>query len=172
VENACIIYPLYTSETRDGPPYAPTPEFGYSFDGSRVRDLFVLMGQQNAILDHVAFPAQTAVIRVIVEDEWGRRTAAAFDIPVEALVYETPLVSANASKTRFYLVDRVSRVCHAVRSVVSAPYRLVTCSEACAIAPAERVFFCRQDDALVWGKGLCPVCFNLYTEEAPAGSPW
>ena len=155
IENACIVYPLYTSETTpDGIPYAPQAEQGYKYDPYHVHDLFELMVQQNAILDKDSFPAQNAVIRVVVEDEWGRLTKASFDIPVRPLLYETDYVPW-VSRTRFYLADKNSSIYHTVTSQASSPYILETCYKACGIHPDNRVFFCRESDAMASGRTRC-----------------
>jgi hypothetical protein len=161
VENACIVYPLYTSETtQDGRPYPPAPEPGYTYDAPRVHDLFELMVQQNAILDRDSFPVQTAVIRVVIEDEWSRQTSASFDISVRPLLYETAYVPW-ISRTRFCFADRASPVYHLVRSEASSPYLLLTCSEACGIDLGDCLFFCRESDATESGRQLCPQCAGL-----------
>jgi len=158
IENACIIYPLYTSETTpDGRPYAPTSEIGYAYDPSRAHDLFELMGQQNAILGDVAFPAQGAMIQVVVEDEWGRRTADSFNIPVRPLVYAT-YHQAWGSRTRFCFAEETSPYYHLVRSDSSRPYQLKTCPQGCATRLGNCLFFCREADAMAIGRQLCPLC--------------
>ena len=163
VENACVVYPVYTSETSDDErPYPPAPEPGYPFDAFRGHDLFALMAQQNAILHRVGFPAQTAVIRAVVEDDWGRLTTASFDIPVEELAYETVLVPGSHCKDRFFVAERTSHAYHVVTSDISDPYRLSTCTSACAIPASERVFFCRESDAVASGRELCPLCSSLH----------
>jgi hypothetical protein len=158
IDNACIVYPLYTSETTyDGIPYAPREESGYKYDPYHVHDIFELMVQQNAILDIESFPSQDAVIKVVIEDEWGRLTRASFDIPVRSLSYETVYVPWN-TRTRFYMADKHSTIYYAVTSKASSPYDLETCYRACAIYPDNWVFFCRESDAIESGRTRCPLC--------------
>ena len=77
-ENACIVYPTNTYEpSTNGTPYAPSPEEGYSHDTIQNRSVF----------KQVPFPAQTAIIRVVVRDNFGRLTSAEFEIPVLELAY-------------------------------------------------------------------------------------
>jgi hypothetical protein len=161
VENACIVFPLYTSETtQDGLPYPPINEQGYTYDPYRVHDLFELMGQHNAILDIPAFPAQEASIHVVIEDEWGRHTSASFDIPVLPLVYETNY-SPWGNRPRFYFADQSSNIYHQVNSRASSPYQLSTCSNACSLNIANCAYFCRDSDAFTLGLYPCPLCFGL-----------
>jgi hypothetical protein len=119
------------------------------------------MAQQNAILDVDSFPTQNAVIRVVVKDEWGRLTTASFDIPVRPLSYVTDpgigFVPWN-SRTRFYVADKNSNVYHAVTSQASSPYLLETCYKDCGIHPNNRVFFCRESDAIASGRTRCSLC--------------
>jgi len=162
VENACIVYPLYTSETTpDGRPYAPTSEAGYTYDPSRVHDLFELMAQQNAILNDAAFPAQDATIRIVIEDEWGRQTAASFHIPVRPLVYVTNY-EPWGTRTRFYFADRTSSFYHLVWSKASSPYQLITCSEGCPAGLEDCVFFCRESDVIGTSRQICPLCAGTH----------
>lgn len=72
-EDACIVYPTSTYEiASNGLPYSPTAAEGYMHDGIQNRSLFI----------SITFPAQTATIRVVVEDDFGRLTTAEFAIPV------------------------------------------------------------------------------------------
>lgn len=161
VDSACIVYPLYTSETTaDGRPYAPGPEVGYAYDPLRVHDLFELMEQHNAILNMPAFPAQDAVIRVVVEDEWGRQTTASFHIPVRPLVYTTNY-DPWGTRTRFYFADRTSTYYHLVWGKASSPYRLTTCSEGCGVDLENCLFFCHESEVIGTGRRLCPLCAGM-----------
>jgi len=161
VENACIVYPLYTSETtEDGIPYAPAPELGYPYDPLHNHDVFELMSQQNAILNDVAFPAQSAVIQVVVEDEWQRRTSASFEIPVRPLVYNTPY-HPWTYRARFFFADPASSVYHAAFSHSRDPYALSTCPSACGLELDSCILFCRESDAIASGRGLCPACGDI-----------
>ena len=140
-ENACIVYPLYTSEEApDGLPYPPFPEEGYPSDPMRrIHDLYY----------GITFPAQQATIRVVVEDEWRRRTAASFEIPVEAQVYDDSNPAAGYTKVVFY-----------VSSTSSTIFHLSTSRDVCQISEADRVFFRSESAALRAGKVPCGTCFG------------
>jgi hypothetical protein len=141
-ENACVVYPLYTGETTaQGRPYAPAPEEGYAYDVARVRDVF---GQ-------ATFPAQSAAIRAVVQDEWGRLTATSFEIPVEAARYGGRSGSATDYKEIvFYVASRNSQIYH--RS---------TCDAVCPIPQQDRLYFCNQGNAEASGRQPSPDCFGV-----------
>ena len=127
-ENACIVYPAYTGEIApNGLPYAPAPEDGYTYDPYRVRTLY----------HAVAFPAQTGKIHVTVEDDWGRRTSASFEVPIGALA----LASDYGDPTEYE--DAVLYVAE----VGASEYHLSTCPYACSIAPSKRLYFAEQRNA-------------------------
>ena len=140
-ENACIVYPLYTSEAApDGLAYPPFPEEGYPTDPQRrLHDLYY----------GIAFPAQQATIRVVVEDEWRRRTAASFESPVEAQVDDNSDPADDYTKVVFY-----------VSSTSSTIFHLSTSQDVCQISPADRVFFRSESAALRAGKVPCDTCFG------------
>jgi len=142
VENACIVYPLYSAETAsNGRPYAPAPEDGYIYDAARVRDIF----------QQVEFPAQSAKIQVVVEDDWGRLTSGSFEISVEAGVYGGGSGSAtDYRKAVFYVASRTSPLYH--RS---------TCDAVCQIPKQDRLYFCGQENAEASGKKPAPDCFGV-----------
>jgi len=141
-DNACIVYPLYTGELApDGRPYPPAPEQGYTVDTARVRNVF----------DRVEFPAQSATVSVVVEDEWGRQVAASFDVPVEAAVYLTEgKPPTDYSKLVFYVASRISRL-----------YHLSTCVEVCGIRAADRLYFSSEASASAAGRERCPACLGV-----------
>jgi hypothetical protein len=87
---------FYTAEIAgNGTPYAPHPEDGYACDTSQVRETY----------NRVALPAQTATIVIVVKDEWGRRTSAAFPIPVRANPYSAGESASDPDETVFYVAD-------------------------------------------------------------------
>ncbi len=149
-ENACIVYPLYTSEAApDGRPYPPIPEDGYPSDLlRRIHDLYY----------GLAFPAQQATIRVVVEDEWGRKTTASFEIPVEETKGRAtgdpsppphPDPPPDYRTAVFYVSSPTSTVYHRSNS-----------QEVCQISPADRIFFASQGTALESGRQPCTACFG------------
>lgn len=81
VDNACIVYPCYTSdEGPGGLPYPPRgmTEEGYPHDPYRDHNLYY----------GVAFPAQTARLTVSAVDSLGARTTETFTLPVSALPFD------------------------------------------------------------------------------------
>ncbi len=131
-ENACVIYPLYTSEEGpDGLPYAPAAEVGYLYDAIRNHNLY----------ESVSFPAQTATIYVTVEDQWGRETSASFEIPVAELDYRGDV--GDEYEAIFYVASQ-SRV---VGSGSDPIYHRSTCPAIAPIPRSLRVFFKTQEAA-------------------------
>ena len=81
VENACIVYPCYTSdEGPGGLPYPPRgmTEEGYPHDPYRDHNLYYGVG----------FPAQTARLVVSAVDSLGARATEVFTLPVSALPFD------------------------------------------------------------------------------------
>ncbi|MGD9676619.1 MAG: hypothetical protein AB7V19_08040 [Candidatus Bipolaricaulia bacterium] len=140
-ENACIVYPLYTAElASNGAPYAPRPEEGYVYSPARVREIY----------DGIGFPAQEATIEIVVEDEWGRRTSATFEIPLHATVYSTldgPVPEPDDAV--FFVADRLGVV-----------YHLRTCDLVCSISASSRTYYCAQQHAEDAGFTRCSVCLG------------
>jgi hypothetical protein len=141
-ENACLVYPLFTSEiASNGRPYAPEALPGYSYDGARNRNL--LLG--------VEFPEQTAVVRVVVEDDWGRQTSASFSFAVAATSFWDP---DGGNPTRFK--DAV----FFVSSRANAYYYRRDCVEVCSIPGPDRIYFASEANAEAAGKRRSPSCFG------------
>lgn len=147
-ENACIVYPLYTAELApNGRPYAPTAMPGYAFDGIRNRNL--LLG--------VEFPEQTATVRVVVEDDWGRRTEASFTFPVSATSFfdyaetggpphDKPTLFKDAV---FFVASRATK-----------EYHRRGCPSVCSIPAADRLYFASQENAEAAGHRRSLDCFG------------
>jgi len=147
-EDACIVYPTYTGELDPGGlPYAPAAESGYSYDPYHVRTLY----------HGVTFPAQTAQIRVTVEDEFGRRTSASFEIPVSTLTsnpgHGDPIDYRDAV---FYVAE-----------IGSPLYHISTCPVACSIAAGNRLYFAERRNAEAEGYQAHEGCLQS-TREGPA----
>jgi len=150
-ENACIVYPLFTSELApNGRPYAPEPLPGYTFDGARNRNL--LLG--------VEFPEQTATVRVVVEDDWGRLTEASFPFQVAATSFWDH-VSDGSQGDAPGGADKPTLFKNAV-FFVSDPrdpyYYRRDCPEVCAIPASERLYFSSEASAEAAGKRRSPDC--------------
>jgi hypothetical protein len=143
-ENACIVYPLYTGETApNGLPYAPAAEDGYIHDIARNRSVFY----------GVAFPAQSATITVVVEDEWGRLTAGSFEIPVQAVAYRQSSPGEHEDEpVEFELPDFF------VSARNETYYYPAWCSLVCRIPMADRIYFVSVGDAIAAGKQTCVDC--------------
>jgi len=138
-ENACIVYPTYTGEIASGGlPYAPSAESGYEYDPYHVRALY----------HAVTFPAQTGWIRVTVEDDWGRRTGASFDIPIGALALESDSGDATEYQDAVFYVAEIG----------SEVYHLSTCPYVCAIHPPNRLYFAERRNAEDAGRTPCDSC--------------
>ena len=137
--NACIVYPTRTFEhDGDGKPYAPAPELGYTVAALENRDVF----------DGITLPAQTATIRVLVEDDLGRLTSGSFEIPVDPLLFAT----AGSAPTTFdeavyYVADEDESV-----------YHEAWCDRVCRIPPADRIYFADERHASASGRVHCPYC--------------
>ncbi len=149
MENACLVYPLYTGEIApNGLPYAPEPLLSYSMDGVRNRN----------VMDGVRFPEQTATIRVVVEDEWKRRTEATFDIRVGAYAPGTPgrssLATGPKGSTPF------ESAAFFVSSRADSFYYRRDCPEVCGIPEAERIYFLSAENAEAAGKRRSSSCFG------------
>jgi hypothetical protein len=142
-DNACLVYPLYTAElAANGLPYAPEALTGYIHDGARNR---------NVLLD-VEFPEQTAVVTVVVEDDWGRRTSASFPFPVAATTF------SNVDDPHH---DRPTLFKNAVFFVSSrtGPYFYHRdCPEVCSIPGPDRLYFSSEANAEAAGKRRSPDC--------------
>lgn len=137
VSNACVVYPTYTGDLApDGLPYAPAAEDGYVYDTHRVRNLYY----------GVAFPPQTAWIHVTVEDAWGRRTGAAFEIPVSELIWKNS-DATDPDEVLFYVAGRNS-----------AFYCRSDCPQACAIPVQDRLYFRDPGSAEASGRRPDPRC--------------
>jgi hypothetical protein len=147
VNNACLVYPLYTAETAPtGRPYAPGPLPGYDYDSARNRN--VLVG--------VEFPEQTAAIIVVVEDDWGRRTSASFPVIVAASAFWDFADSGDAH-------DKPSLFKNAaffVSSPADSFYYRRDCPEVCGIPEAQRIYFLSAENAETAGKRRSPSCFG------------
>ena len=147
VDNACLVYPLYTAETAPtGRPYAPEALPGYDYDSARNRN--VLVG--------VEFPEQTAAILVVVEDDWGRRTSASFPVTVAASSFWD---SPNSGDTH----DNPSLFKNAaffVSSPADSFYYRRNCPEVCGIPEAERIYFLSAENAEAAGKRRSSSCFG------------
>ncbi len=149
-ENACLVYPLFTAEiASNGRPYAPEALPGYSYDGARNRNL--LLG--------VEFPAQTAVVRVVVADDWGRETGASFSFRVAATSFwdwegAPPTTPPRDKPTRF--TDAV----FFVSSRTNAYYYHRNCAEVCGIPGPDRIYFASEANAEAAGKHRSPSCFG------------
>lgn len=146
-ENACLVYPLYTTElASNGRPYAPEALPGYIYDGARNRN--VLLG--------VEFPEQTAAIIVVVEDDWGRQTSASFPFKVAATLFwdwggsdpddphDKPTLFKNAA---FF-----------VSSQADSFYYRRNCPEVCGIPGPDRIYFLSEENAEAAGKRRSPSC--------------
>ncbi len=149
-ENACLVYPLFTAEIApNGRPYAPEALPGYSYDGARNRNL--LLG--------VEFPAQTAVVTVVVEDDWGRETSASFPFQVAA----TPFWDFEGEDPEHPHHDKPTLFKNAVFFVSSHAdpyYYRRGCVEVCSIPGPDRLYFSSEANAEAAGKHRSPDCFD------------
>ncbi len=150
-DNACLVYPLYTAETApNGLPYPPQAMTGYTLDGARNRNC--LLG--------VEFPEQTAVIRVVVEDEWGRQTSASFSFPVAATSSweyvdpEDPSPPPHADITAF------ESAVFFVGSRSEKVYHRRSCDSVCAIPASDRLYFASETNAEAAGMERARDCFE------------
>jgi hypothetical protein len=82
-----------------------------------------------------------------VEDEWGRRTSAAFDIPTASVVFQS-----------FY--DEFEDDVFFVSSRTDRYYYRRDCPEVCGIPQAERIYFLSAENAETAGKRRSPSCFG------------
>ena len=140
-ESACIVYPTSTYEPDSkGVPYAPAPEDGYSYDTIQNRSLF----------KQVAFPAQTAIIRIVVQDNFGRLTGAEFEIPVLEFGYGTATGSGNPQS--------FSEAAYFVASKDETIFHQSWCYRACLIPEASRIYFAENRHAEESGRTLDPYC--------------
>lgn len=80
IENACVVYPLYTGKEVGGLPCSPQGLTEEGYPTSPYQNPNLYYGQ--------AFARQTAIIMVIAEDSLGARTAQGFEITVNELSYE------------------------------------------------------------------------------------
>ncbi len=137
IENACIVYPTTTYEIApNGLPYSPAAEEGYIYDTSQQRNVFY----------GVAFPAQTATIRVVVEDNFARVTEAEFEILVKPL-YPWSGEAAQFDRARYFVASRNE-----------ASFHQSWCYKTCQIAKEARLYFCDTRHAEESGRALCPYC--------------
>jgi len=84
-DSAFVVYPTYTGEidAETGLPYPPIAEAGYPWTFRDDTNTTLPERRQDEDGRWLAgWPAQTAAIRVVAEDEWGARAEASFDIPV------------------------------------------------------------------------------------------
>ena len=139
IENACIVYPAVTFESNtEGIPYAPVAESGYDYDAFRNRN----------ILSSVELPAQTAVIRVRVEDDFGRITQAEFEIPVGPLHFSGNAADRTPfSQAEFLVADRYG-----------AAYHKSWCDAVCRIPVQNRIYFSSSEHAKATGRGADASC--------------
>jgi len=145
-ENACIVYPTSTYEpSTNGIPYAPVPEEGYTYDTVQNRSVF----------KRVVFPAQTAIIRVVVRDHFGRMTSKEFEIPVLALSY-TQLPTSYEPKASSG--DLFSDAQYFVASKDETVFHQSWCYRACLIPEASRVYYADSRHAEESGRTLGPIC--------------
>jgi hypothetical protein len=144
-ESACIVYPTSTYEpSTSGIPYAPTPEDGYSYDTIQNRSIF----------KQVSFPAQTAIIRVIVRDNFGRLTSKEFEIPVLALSFEDIKPPKSKSGTGVAFADAT----YFVASKNETIFHQSWCYRSCLIPEASRIYFADSRHAEESGRTLGPYC--------------
>jgi len=141
-ESACIVYPTWTYEmASNGVLYSPVGEDGYAHDAAQQRNVF----------HEVEFPAQTAKIRVAVEDEFGRLTQAEFEIPVKQLLFGTGYGDA----TQF------SRASYFVAGKDEAYFHQSWCYKVCQIAKNERLYFRDARHAEESGRMMCLYCAGV-----------
>ena len=144
-ENACIVYPTSTFEpASSGLPYAPAPHEGYSYDTIQNRSVF----------KQIAFPAQTAIIRVTVRDNFGRLTSAEFEIPVLALPFEAIAEESANDGSGIAFSDAE----YFVASKNETIYHQAWCYRACLIPEASRIYFAESRHAEDSGRTLGPYC--------------
>jgi len=140
-ENACIVYPTNTYEpSTNGTPYAPSPEEGYSYDTIQNRSVF----------KQAAFPAQTATIRVVVRDNFGRLTSAEFEIPVLELAFANGDEQDDPysfGEVQYYIASKDESIFHTS-----------SCYRACLIPEASRIYFAESRHADESGRTLGPYC--------------
>jgi len=148
--NACLVYPLFTAEiASNGRPYAPEALPGYSFDGARNRNL--LLG--------VEFPEQTAVVRVVVEDDWARQTSASFPFKVAATSFwDWPGDEGSPGYPYYDKPTRFKDAVFFVSSRTDAYYYRRGCAEVCGIPGPDRIYFANEDNAETAGKRRSPSC--------------
>lgn len=140
-ESSCIVYPTWTYEIAlNGVLYSPIGEDGYTYDAAQQRNVF----------HGVEFPAQTAKIRVAVEDEFGRLTQAEFEIPVKQLLFGPGYGDGTQFDEAQYFVAGED----------ATLYHRQWCYKACQIAKDERVYFCDARHAEESDRKPCPYCFG------------
>jgi hypothetical protein len=79
IENAVVLYPLYTGKDVGGLPCSPQGLTEEGYPTSPYQNPNLYYGQ--------AFPEQVATLTVVAEDSWGARTLRKFGIRVGALAY-------------------------------------------------------------------------------------
>ena len=138
-ENACIVYPTSTYEqASNGRPYAPSPEEGYSYDAIQNRNVFL----------GISFPAQTAILEVVVKDDFGRHTSAQFEIPVGPVLYETSGGDTTSfDEAIYYIASKNATVFHTS-----------DCYEVCHIPKDSRLYFADTRHAEESGRTRCHLC--------------
>ncbi len=144
-ENACLVYPTSTYELdASGLPYAPSPQQGYKYDAIQNRSVF----------KQIAFPAQTAIIRVVVRDQFGRHTSNEFEIPVLALPFETIVNDSSNDGSG----DAFSDAEYFVASRDESVYHYSWCYRACLLAESTRIYYASRRHAEDSGRTICPYC--------------
>ena len=85
IENACIVYPVYTSIETDGLPYTPsTLDTGYPYSNSGTTNVYTYGAPTDEGLE---IPPQQGTVTVEVTDEFGRLTTRSFTVPIQGLDY-------------------------------------------------------------------------------------
>lgn len=144
-ENACIVYPTSTYEpSTSGIPYAPAPEDGYQYDTAQNRSVF----------KQIIFPAQTAIIRVVVRDNFGRMTSKEFEIPVLALSYKKLRATYERKADDALFADAL----YFVASKDETIYHQSWCYRACLIPESSRIYYAESRHAEESGRTLGPYC--------------
>jgi len=135
IDNACIVYPLYTSEwSPNGLPYPPSYEEGYPQDP---------LARQHNLFYGIPFDEGGATISVTVEDEWGRVATASFVIPVRALHH----TSAHPIDMRYFVAD-----------VDEDVYHHFECPHVAEIPLDRRIYFASTMTARESGRVPCEDC--------------
>ncbi|MBE0635138.1 hypothetical protein IH601_03985, partial [Candidatus Bipolaricaulota bacterium] len=118
---------------------------GYIYDTIQNRSLF----------KQVAFPAQTAMIRIVVRDNFGRLTSKEFDIPVLALSFEH---IENDVESKSAIGVAFADAAYFVASKDETIYHQSWCYRSCQIPEASRIYFADSRHAEESGRTRCPFC--------------